>query len=309
MALDEQLRERLRVEAAKEDVVLDHGARARVRVSAMEHGLRRRPHPLWWAAALVALGLGAWLVHRVPDASVPTPSTSVPSTALAPARPRCAAGKSGDLSTFDAAGRLELREALLVKEGDARMLELAPCLTEAALTRGAIYVHARDLAGGRLVVRTALADVTVTGTAFAVYFDDRGLGVAVVEGSVQLSRGLRVVGRVGAGERLDWSPEGERRRAPLQAALRDHIEERLELRSPVSPTRTPAKPPSKRRVAPARPDAPPEEVEFGVERVWRRGAVEPSRSLDVGGPPLEPDGTPKRNWKLTDEEAVNDDRP
>ena len=219
-------------------------------------------------------------------------------------RPVCADSGRRPPATFDARGKLDLPEALLVKEGEARVLELAPCITDLALSRGTLYVHARNLQGGSLQVRTLLADVRVLGTAFAVHFDGQGLGVAVVEGSVELVRSGRVIGRAQAGQRLDGESAGELRQLPLQAELRKHIEERLGLR-PASAVQhpAPARPRPRSRPAGGQPAAPPaQSVDFEVERVWRRGAAGPSRELDVGGPPLELDGTPRRNWKLNEEE-------
>jgi hypothetical protein len=99
---------------------------------------------------------------------------------------------------------VELGFAAFSRERRSRVeLEtLEPCRTELRLTRGSVLVHARDLGGGELAVRTDLGDVVVTGTIFRVTRKRGELVVEVVEGSVAVRTGGTTVANVRAGERL-----------------------------------------------------------------------------------------------------------
>ncbi|MEM7608753.1 MAG: tetratricopeptide repeat protein, partial [Myxococcota bacterium] len=78
-------------------------------------------------------------------------------------------------------------------DGVAEVVEADPCRSVVALREGRIAVHARDLGGGELVVRTARADVRVIGTIFEVDVQ-RSLEVRVSEGivAVNVTDGPRV---------------------------------------------------------------------------------------------------------------------
>jgi hypothetical protein len=65
-----------------------------------------------------------------------------------------------------------------------RLEEASPCRTLIALESGTVAVHAKDLGGGELRVRTNRGDVVVHGTIFAVTKDDASLEVEVVVGNV-----------------------------------------------------------------------------------------------------------------------------
>lgn len=99
---------------------------------------------------------------------------------------------------------VELGFAAFSRERRSRVevAALEPCRTELRLTRGSVLVHARDLGGGELAVRTDLGDVVVTGTIFRVTRERRRLVVEVAEGSVAVRRDGEVIGRVSASERL-----------------------------------------------------------------------------------------------------------
>src|SRR5262249_12334412 len=68
-----------------------------------------------------------------------------------------------------------------------RLEEASPCRTIIALESGTVAVHAKDLGGGELRVRTKRGDVVVHGTIFAVTEDDSSLEVEVAEGNVTVT--------------------------------------------------------------------------------------------------------------------------
>ena len=103
--------------------------------------------------------------------------------------------------------------------------EASPCRTIIALDSGTVAVHAKDLGGGELRVRTSRGDVVVHGTIFAVTRDETSLAVEVVVGNVSVTdrddthsvtTGQRLLlSAVGAAQ----GPLGTERAASLRASL------------------------------------------------------------------------------------------
>lgn len=192
-------------------------------------------------------------------------------------------------------GQMELdlgTRALLVSGGNARIAHVLSehCDVRVDLDDGSVAVHARNLRGGRLMVRTPRGDVTVKGTVFEVTFDaaEDQLEVAVDEGFVEVqTRG---------GERFDVRPGGALSvgakvlRAALDRAARASMRRRLHLASEPragSPARAPG--------ISSEPPPTVMEVEIADEaHSWRTGSVqqpslppEPKTSVTEDGRPMQ----------------------
>lgn len=242
MELDGDLQRRLASLAAEERSPLDNLDRqrilARVReAEAVEAGRASRAASIrgMGLTAMVALAAAALLLvalSRASDRSAATQAGSlanldkrpvervdaveealrarastVESVRVPPSSPRCAT-----LEVPTARARRDRRGAVidlgerarfvLSRGADGAIVEATPCSTTFALRAGGLAVHARDLAGGELVVRTDSGDVVVHGTIFSVSVDaparpgvPPALQVSVAEGEV----GVVVRGRASDG--------------------------------------------------------------------------------------------------------------
>lgn len=213
--LDEAFRKRVAALAESEDALLDDAACARImeRVAvegpALVHSARRR------RVAVLALGpalaaAAAFAVYQV-DHRIDQPVVAQKSPIAVTSETRACVGR-GTPAGADrgfVAGEAGSRELFLGEVAraraepgaDARLEQATACATHIALAKGTVVVHAKDLGGGELLVRTRMADVVVHGTLFAVTQSADALTVEVVEGRV----GVRDRGGehfVGAGERL-----------------------------------------------------------------------------------------------------------
>jgi hypothetical protein len=163
----------------------------------------QRARPI--AAVVVVLGVGAALA----SGSFTFEEDRRPEVAVAPSvDPRACA-------SFDTSGirsepirskgmlRFELGQralAIATRGSNARVESLGPCATVIALERGRLIVHARELGGGELRVRTGTEEVVVRGTVFAVERKPGSVAVEVAEGRVDLMRREPI--SISAGERI-----------------------------------------------------------------------------------------------------------
>ncbi len=169
----------------------------------VREGRRRRAATRVGALALAAMiPLGLWVYSRA------TSEDDAPTVASRPsAAPECAARAARAREGAVDGLRDEGFAAFEAEAGAAARVEVAgPCETRIDLSRGAIAVHARDLAGGALSVRTPVGEVTVRGTIFRVAVERGALAVEVAEGRVAVRAGGRER-VVAAGER--WRSGGE----------------------------------------------------------------------------------------------------
>src|SRR5690606_12654934 len=151
---------------------------------------------LWLAAAVGLLAL-AWAgrllggmapgdplppqaLSKVPP-SAAAPETPAPAEAPRPPErvepvaracasrpiPRARDRRGGDVRAIELGDRARF---VLFGRADARLERVSPCETTFVLEDGRVAVHAIDLAGGELVVRTPAGEVVVHGTVFDVRF-------------------------------------------------------------------------------------------------------------------------------------------
>ncbi len=177
--------------------------------------------------------------------------------------PRARDRRGGGLRAIELGGRARF---VVFGGAEARLERVSRCATTLVLDDGRVAVHAIDLAGGELVVRTPAGEVVVHGTVFDVQFSagDARLSVAVAEGEVGVVAGGEQVSRLSGGHALDLT-EG---RALLSEIDDERAEGLLEtVRQPIRP-----RPPSRPR-APPEPDRPPPrgEVVGGVPFVHQPG--------------------------------------
>jgi len=160
-----------------------------------------------------------------------------------------------------------------------------PCMTRISLHKGAIAVHAKDLGGGELRIRTQRGDVVVRGTMFRVENEDRALKVSVEHGRVSVLQGERELASVPGGQRIEVVGTGVRRdelsEGELQA-LRDTFVpvealNLIEEQPAQAPQTTPRTVPSARRATPVPFDT--ARALKDAETLWRSGDLEGARSL------------------------------
>jgi hypothetical protein len=227
---DEALRRRLRQLASNDDDHLSMAAQERVVASVLATGpsliRRARIERIAWRAAGAALAAAAaatlWLrvgadtfgssgpVAKAMD----TPSSQNSVVAVAPpaARP-CESRSAPANAAFRSAGggqALELGKiAFAVTEpGSEAVLEQSTSSkTVIALHKGRVSVHARDLGGGELLVRTRDADVAVKGTVFSVALEGDDVAVEVAEGTVVVQKPGASLRRVTAGTRVEFAKD------------------------------------------------------------------------------------------------------
>jgi hypothetical protein len=116
----------------------------------------------------------------------------------------------------------------VVARGDAEVAitARAPCAVAIDLRSGRVAVHAQDLQGGELRVRTDDGEVVVTGTTFAVEHTLEGMAVELAEGAVRVERPRQPALALAAGERLVLRA-GTVARATLDANARDALRREL----------------------------------------------------------------------------------
>ena len=206
--LDDAFRRRVGALAESDPECLDEAARERIlaRVAAEGPLLARRARrtrvvtaiaiPVLAAAAVAALLVGRRDAVR-----------EAPMAASTPVGPACAARVQPVAASFErvqSGQRLDLGAtafAFASSDSTVRLIDAAPCKTTIELSSGTVTVHAKDLGGGELAVRTKDGEVSVHGTVFAVTETGDSLSVEVVEGRVLVAhKAERVV--IGAGERL-----------------------------------------------------------------------------------------------------------
>lgn len=203
--LDDEARERIIRRLAAEGPAVVRSAR-RARRAALFVG------PLLAAAAVATL----MVAHRRQDRTEPTAALVTPVSNVA--EPACASRRPTANAAFvaGAAGtQLDLGATALAvggRDAEVSLAEASPCRTVISLGAGTVTVHAKDLGGGALVVRTRDGDVTVHGTVFAVTESTDTLLVEVSQGRVEvgLAEGAQVLT---AGERLLYSKLGVARGA------------------------------------------------------------------------------------------------
>ena len=170
MKFDESMRARLQRLAASELTPLDEAARTRVLRHAQTAPMSRSSFRLGAAAAvaaIAALTLLAWFAPRTPrelarSASPPPTSVAPAQLTRAPSKPSAPCGETVAAPwTRSDSGSLALdlgKRALFVAEANTEVqtLALESCRTRVRLQRGALFVHARDLERGALVVETPL---------------------------------------------------------------------------------------------------------------------------------------------------------
>ena len=277
--LDEEMRKKLRELAQSEPAALDLFARQRVLARVREQTSRSRS--LWLSRIVLAVAFVLAIVwgSRMRDGGLAAdevlpPATGAPrvvavpeersgSDEVAAARacadaplpePRAGTFRAGR-RTIDLPGRARF---VLFGNGTHADLERDACRTVLSLHGpGRVLVHAEDLMGGELVVRTPAGDVVVHGTVFDVRIDRRArLAVAVAEGEVGVGET-----RVAAGHALARDGDDER----VTALRADEVRALLDIvRDPAShaPARATAV------AEPAEPVTPPRgEVTGGVPMV------------------------------------------
>ncbi len=220
--LDENLRARLRHLAAAEDDDLDTAARARVvaRIGAEGPAVVRRAR-----RARAAVGAGVVVAAAAAAAfyfGVASQGTEPPSAPVAhepdlpqehppavPARP-CEGREDPSavavgFSTQGGRSVLDLgvvAHAESAPSADVYLQEATRCRTVIHLRSGRVAVHAKDLGGGALVVKSGDVAVEVRGTIFGVSRSGETLAVEVAEGRVVVARPERQPIAVDGGTRL-----------------------------------------------------------------------------------------------------------
>ena len=159
---------------------------------------------------------------------------------------------------------------VLFGDAEGRFEELERCRTAFVLERGRVLVHARDLAGGELTVRTPAADVAVRGTVFDVRLEPGStrLRVAVAEGRVDVtarSGGTQTTG-ISPGEVVDVDGAASVRSSLAPGDVRSLLEAVSD-----APRREPLRRlrprPEAAEAAEAEPERPRGEVVGGVPQV------------------------------------------
>lgn len=302
--------ERLRALGQRPPEGLDDAARerivARVRVEGPELVRRaRRTQLVTWVGATSVLALAAaallvW-VTRSPtseppvaerpaaDRRAPGPAPLDQNRAAAPSERRCDAFSAPveHRSAPDADGRVLITLGALATVATAtptavRVEQPSACATLVTLAVGGVVaVHARDLGGGELRVRTPAGDAVVHGTIFEVRAVASGTQLDVVEGVVGVERDGRELARVAAGGRVSWRTGSVVVESALLAGPdRDAIVARLDPAVLAVPA------PAVGRRPPARSA---DEILFAAERARVAGQLDDARRLyrdaaALGGP-------------------------
>ncbi len=232
-SLDEHLQERLGELAEADDDGLDLDAEARVVgvVGVRGPGIVRRARvqraALYGGVSAIAVAASVALFFEFRSTSGAGPAetaandehlspdvdeTAGPVVASAPAEsPACESWSDRSMAEVGFESSEEQVVLDLGKVAYARapltskvyLQEATRCRTVIELESGRVSVHARDLGGGQLIVRSGDTEVSVRGTIFAV---DRALGditVDVAEGRVVVRRATTDPVEVEAGSRLE----------------------------------------------------------------------------------------------------------
>ena len=218
--LDEGLRQRIAGLAEADEGGLDEAARERIFTMLRSEGpalvqsaKRRRLVATASAFALAAAAAAALLVvrHRSGDGTERASlGARAGEAALACSSRAVAPSASAGFVTGTGGSRLDLGAVAVASASPGaavRLEEASPCRTLIALESGTVAVHAKDLGGGELRVRTKRGDVVVHGTIFAVTEDVASLEVEVVVGNVTVTDG-NGSHSVTTGERLLLSAVG-----------------------------------------------------------------------------------------------------
>lgn len=218
--LDEKFRRKVGSLANADEGRLDDDARERIVRRVVQEvprlALRTRrirgatavAAPLLAAAAVAALVVGQRAgKHGSPAANAVTASLACAQRSPRSVRPAFVRDEAGQ--------KLDLGAVAFARasaDADIRLVEASPCRTIVELSSGTVTVHAKDLGGGELAVRTHDGEVIVHGTLFAVTEAGDALSVEVVEGRVQVAHKSASVA-VTAGERVLASQLGVARGA------------------------------------------------------------------------------------------------
>jgi hypothetical protein len=197
--LDEAFRRRISDLAEADQGGLDDAARERIFAmlrtdgpALVRSGKRRRFLATASAVTLAAAAAVAVLVvrHRMSEAPPAGVAAHSGQAALACAsRPVASSASAGFVAGANGA-RLDLGAVAVASSSPGaavRVEEATSCRTIIALDSGTVAVHAKDLGGGELRVRTGRGDVVVHGTIFAVTKDESSLEVEVVVGNVSVT--------------------------------------------------------------------------------------------------------------------------
>jgi hypothetical protein len=196
--LDEDLRGRLHGLAAADESALDDAAQERILSLIREQGpaivqgaKRRRTATAFVAFASAAAAAAAlFAVRHATDVTTAKVESGSPGVGAACASRPVPASAQGGFITGSSGARLDLGAVALATATpgtSVRLEEASPCRTIIALDSGTVAVHAKDLGGGELRVRTTRGDVVVHGTIFAVTRDETSLAVEVVVGNVSVT--------------------------------------------------------------------------------------------------------------------------
>ncbi len=196
--LDEELRGRLHGLAAAEEPALDDAAQERILSLIREQGpaivrgaKRRRTVTAFVAFASAAAAAAAlFAVRHTADVTSAKVESGSPHVGAACASRPVPASAQGGFITGASGARLDLGAVALATATpgtSVRLEEASSCRTIIALDSGTVAVHAKDLGGGELRVRTTRGDVVVHGTIFAVTRDETSLAVEVVVGNVSVT--------------------------------------------------------------------------------------------------------------------------
>jgi hypothetical protein len=218
--LDDAFRRRIGALAASDPTELDEETRERIvaRVAAEGPLLARRARRVRIAIAIAAPVLAAAAIAGLVVGRRAVPEERHVAAAVPPS-PACAtraerAANAGFVRN-ETGQTLDLGVTAFAhasSDSSVRLVDGSPCKTAIELSTGTVTVHAKDLGGGELGVRTKDGEVMVHGTIFAVTETGDSLSVEVVEGRVLVTHKSEKVA-IGAGERLLASELGVARGA------------------------------------------------------------------------------------------------
>ena len=226
---DEALRRRLRHLAANDDDHLSLAAQERVLANVLATGprliRRARIERIAWRAAGATLAAAAaatlWLrvgADTFGSSGLVSKSADPPrgQSRVAATPPPTRAGESrgapvnAAFRSFGDTQALDLGKtayAVAAPGSEAVLEQSTSCRTVIALHKGRVSVHARDLGGGELLVRTRDAEIAVNGTVFSVSLEDGDVAVEVAEGTVVVQKPGASVRRVTAGTRVAFAKD------------------------------------------------------------------------------------------------------
>lgn len=218
--LDDAFRRRVGALAASDPEQLDERARERIvaRIAAEGPSLARRARRIRVAIAVAAPVLAAAAVAALLVGRRSTPLERPVAIANPPALACAMRGERAGAKGFVRSQSGQMLDlgitafAHASADSAVRLIDASPCKTIIELSTGTVTVHAKDLGGGELAVRTKDGEVAVHGTIFAVTETGDSLSVEVVEGRVLVTHEAERVA-IGPGERLLASELGVARGA------------------------------------------------------------------------------------------------